>query len=176
MKSLREACTATLRAERGQLLVLLIGIVFVLLLGIGVLGALGKALLGKGRYQRAADLAAVSAARSMRDDFGRLFEPPLDSRGLRNPLHLEKSAYLARARTTAIDIAAMNGVSARTVEVAFPDRESFAPLRVRSAPRRVEVTLLPPSPLSFLRGRLAVTGDAAVRPGPRGSSPATPPS
>ena len=36
-------------------------------------------------------------------------------------------------------------------------------LRVRSAPDRVEVTLLPPSPLSFLRGRLAVTGEAAVR-------------
>ena len=37
-------------------------------------------------------------------------------------------------------------------------------LRVRSAAGRVEVTLLPPSVLRFLRGRLAVTGDAAVRP------------
>ena len=36
-------------------------------------------------------------------------------------------------------------------------------LRVRSAPDRVEVTLLPPSALSFLHGRLAVTGEAAVR-------------
>ena len=168
MKSLREACTATLRAERGQLLVLLIGIVFVLLLGIGVLGALGKALLGKGRYQRAADLAAVSAARSMRDDFGRLFEPPLDSRGLRNPLHLEKSAYLARARTTAIDIAAMNGVSARTVEVAFPDRESFAPLRVRV--RLVgEVAVAPVSGRPATAVDVRVTAEAELTP-PGGTS------
>jgi hypothetical protein len=36
-------------------------------------------------------------------------------------------------------------------------------LRVRSASGRVEVTLLPPTALSFLRGRLAVTGEAAVR-------------
>ena len=37
-------------------------------------------------------------------------------------------------------------------------------LRVRSAADRVEVTLLPPTALSFLRGRLAVTGAAVVRP------------
>jgi hypothetical protein len=36
-------------------------------------------------------------------------------------------------------------------------------LRVRSALNRVEVTLLPPAGLSFLRGRLTVTGEAAVR-------------
>jgi hypothetical protein len=40
-------------------------------------------------------------------------------------------------------------------------------LRVRSALDRVRVTLLPPTPLSFLRGRLAVTGEAAVRQRPR---------
>ena len=39
--------------------------------------------------QRAADLAAVSAARSMRDDFERLFEPPC--RRPANPRHLEKA-------------------------------------------------------------------------------------
>ena len=69
----------------GQTLVLLVGAVFVLAFGLGVLGAFGKALLGKGRYQRAADLAAVSAARSMRDDFTRLFEPAVDERGEPNP-------------------------------------------------------------------------------------------
>jgi hypothetical protein len=36
-------------------------------------------------------------------------------------------------------------------------------LRVRRALNRVEVTLLPPTVLSFLRDRLAVTGEAAVR-------------
>ena len=59
--------------ESGQTLVMLLGAVCVLIFGLGVLGALGKALLGRGRHQRAADLAAVSAARSMRDDFLRLF-------------------------------------------------------------------------------------------------------
>jgi hypothetical protein len=43
-------------------------------------------------------------------------------------------------------------------------------LRVRSALNRVEVTLLPPSPLSSLRGRLAVTGEATGRQRPRGGS------
>ena len=47
------------------------GAAVVLLLFVGVLGALGRALLGRGRLKRAADLAAVSGARSMRDDFPR---------------------------------------------------------------------------------------------------------
>ena len=81
-----------MRRDEGQTLVLLLGAVFVLVFGLGVLGALGKALLGKGRYQRAADLAAVSAARSMRDDFTRLFEPAVDERGEPNPRHLERAS------------------------------------------------------------------------------------
>jgi hypothetical protein len=119
------------RCERGQTLVLLVGAVFVLAFGLGVLGAFGRALLGKGRQQRTADLAAVSAARSMRDDFTRLFEPAIDQRGRPNPRHLEKSEYLARARATAVEIAARNGAAARSVRVVFPDSRSFAPLRVR---------------------------------------------
>ena len=92
-------------SERGQSLVLLLGAVFVLAFGLGVLGAFGKALLGKGRHQRAADLAAVSAARSMRDDFTRLFEPAVDEYGQPNARHLEKGEYLSRARSTAVEIA-----------------------------------------------------------------------
>src|SRR2546428_7116684 len=88
-------------SQPGQALILLVGAVFALMLGVGVLGALGKALLGKGRYQRAADLAAVSAARAMRDDFGRLFLPSTKPDGLRNPDHLEKTDYMRRARSTA---------------------------------------------------------------------------
>jgi D-alanyl-D-alanine carboxypeptidase/Putative Flp pilus-assembly TadE/G-like len=118
-------------AERGQVLVLLLGAVFMLILGLGVLGAFGKALLGKGRHQRAADLAAVSAARSMRDDFTRLFEVAFDQRGRPNPRHLEKDEYLARARKTAVEFATLNGADARAVAVDFPDARSFAPLRVR---------------------------------------------
>jgi hypothetical protein len=122
-------------SELGQTLVLLLGAVFALIFGIGVLGALGKALLGKGRYQRAADLSAVSAARSMRDDFTRLFEPVEDERGEPNPRHLEKGEYLSRARSTAVEIARLNGADADAVEVRFPDVDSFAPLRVRVALR-----------------------------------------
>ena len=40
-----------------------------------LLAAFGGAVTGKSRVQRAADLAALSAARSMRDDFERLFAP-----------------------------------------------------------------------------------------------------
>src|SRR5439155_23913724 len=77
------------RDERGQALVLLAGVAVTVLLLAGALGAFGKALLGRGRLQRAADLAAVSAARSMRHDF-----PPLFERG---DGRLSKDAYLDRA-------------------------------------------------------------------------------
>jgi putative Flp pilus-assembly TadE/G-like protein len=63
-------------SERGHALIVALGAVFVVTLGAGVLAALGRALAQKGRLQRATDLAAVSAARSMRDDFPRLFKPP----------------------------------------------------------------------------------------------------
>ena len=109
--------------ERGQMLVALAGAAVVLLLFVGVLGALGKALLGRGRLQRAADLAAVSAARSMRDDFPRLFD--------RGPHRISKSAYLARARATALTAGRENGAPIRLGDVDFPDGGSFAPTRVR---------------------------------------------
>jgi hypothetical protein len=120
-----------MRSETGQTMVLLAGAAFVLVFGLAVLGAFGKALLDRGRQQRAADLAAISAARSMRDDFTRLFEPLRDSRAVPNPRHLEKSAYLARAKAAALEIAGANGADRRSVQVGFPDERSFAPLRVR---------------------------------------------
>jgi len=101
--------------------VLLVGAVALLLLFVGVLGALGRALAGRGRLQRAADLAAVSAARSMRDDLARLFD--------RSPHGLSKSSYLARARAAALAAARANG--APGAGIAFPDAASFAPTRVR---------------------------------------------
>src|SRR5690242_9149858 len=108
---------ARLRDDRGQALVLLVGAVALLLLFVGVLGALGRALAGRGRLQRAADLAAVSAARSMRDDLARLFD--------RSPHGLSKSSYLARARAAALTAARANG--APGAGIAFPDAASFAP-------------------------------------------------
>ena len=52
-----------LRPERGQALVLVLGAMAGIVAGALLLGALGKALGAKSHAQRAADLAAVSAAR-----------------------------------------------------------------------------------------------------------------
>jgi hypothetical protein len=120
----RKQKRSRLGCERGQTLVLLAGAAVILLLFVGVLGALGKALLGRGRLQRAADLAAVSAARSMRDDFPRLFD--------RGPHGLSKVTYLERARAAAIAAARSNGAALDADdEIEFPDGRSFAPTRVR---------------------------------------------
>lgn len=121
----------SVRGERGQTLVLMTGAGVVLLLAVGVLGALGQALLGRGGAQRAADLAAVSAARSMRDDFSRLFEPPTLPGGAVNPRHLARDAYLERSRAAALEGVRLNGADPERAEVTYPDRESFAPTRVR---------------------------------------------
>ncbi|MFN8216483.1 MAG: transglycosylase SLT domain-containing protein [Solirubrobacterales bacterium] len=91
--------------------------------------AIAAAVTGKGRVQRAADLAAISAARSMRDDLGALLAPPTLPNGIPNPAHLDKLAYLARARAAALEAARANGVAADRLAVSFPDAASFAPLR-----------------------------------------------
>jgi len=141
--------------ERGQAAVLLVGAALVLFLSLGLFAAFGKALLGKGRYQRAADLAAVSAARSMREDFDRLFSPALDGRGHPNPAHLERSEYLARATRAALTAARLNGARLSPRAVEFPDGESFAPLRVR-------VRLSGPVAVRLGGDERRVTADAAA--------------
>jgi Transglycosylase SLT domain/D-alanyl-D-alanine carboxypeptidase len=119
--------------ERGQALLLALGGAFALIVAALALVAIAGAVTGKGRVQRAADLAAISAARSMRDDLPRLLSPPALPNGLPNPAHIEKAAYLARARTAAFEAGRGNGVSASRLRVSFPDRASFAPVRVRAA-------------------------------------------
>jgi D-alanyl-D-alanine carboxypeptidase len=94
-----------------------------------VLGAFGQALGAKGRHQRAADLAAVSAARAMSDAYPRLFEPPTLEDGAPNPRHLSTAAYLALARASAIRVARRNGAPIAAADVSFPGG-SFAPTRV----------------------------------------------
>jgi hypothetical protein len=137
-------CSATYAASRmwpgnrpskgqgGQATLLVIGAVFVLIAGAFALVAIAGAITGKGRVQRAADLAAVSAARSMRDDLPRLLTPPALPNGLPNPIHLEKAAYLMRARGAALQAARANGVAAGRVRISFPDLTSFAPLRAKT--------------------------------------------
>ncbi len=119
--------------ERGQALLLALGGCFVLVAGALVLVAIAGAVTGKGRVQRAADLIAVSAARSMRDDLPRLLSPPLLSNGMPNPAHLDKLAYLARARAAGLAAAAANGVAVDRARVFFPDLASFAPLRAKGS-------------------------------------------
>ncbi len=114
--------------ESGQALVLLLGVVAALLVGSLFLVGLGQALGGRSAHQRGADLAAMSAALSMRDDYPRLFEPPVLANGLPNPRHLSTVAYLARARRAAIRGGARNDVKLGPHDVTFT--AGFAPVRV----------------------------------------------
>ena len=116
------------RGERGQAALLLLGVMAVLLVGALVLGSWGMALGARGKHQRAADLAAVSAARAMADAYPRLFEPPLLPDGSPNPRHLSLGAYEQAGRAAAIQAGRRNGVRLRPVDVRFP--RSFAPTRV----------------------------------------------
>src|SRR5512146_1265337 len=120
------------RREDGQALLLALGGAFALIAAALALVAIAGAVTGKGRAQRAADLAAISAARSMRDDLPRLLAPPTLSNGLPNPGHMAKPEYLARARGAASDAARANGVGAERLKVDFPDARTFAPVRVRA--------------------------------------------
>jgi len=117
--------------EGGQALPLALGGALALLALALALVAIAGAVTGKGRVQRAADLIAVSAARSMRDDLPRLLTPERLPDGSANPRHLDKEHYLGRARAAALEAARRNGVDAGRVQLSFPDAGSFAPLRVR---------------------------------------------
>jgi soluble lytic murein transglycosylase-like protein len=116
--------------ERGQALVMLLGVVAAAIVGALVLVAFGEALGGKSRLQRAADLAAVSAGHRMHDDFPRLFAPAMLPDGMPNPGHMTDAVYRQRAEAVARVAAARNGVGAGRLDVDFPDG-GFAPTRVR---------------------------------------------
>jgi hypothetical protein len=120
------------RREDGQALLLALGGAFALIVGALVLVAIAGAVIGKGRAQRGADLAAISAARSMRDDLPRLLAPAVLPSGLPNPAHVEKFEYLARARAAASDVARANEIGSARLKVTFPDAGSFAPVRVKA--------------------------------------------
>ncbi len=119
------------RAERAQALPAVLGISILIVALALILVAIGGAATAKGRLQRSADLAAISAARSMRDDFAMVFAPPTLPDGSPNPAHLERREYLARADKAASAAAEGNGVDADLIRVRFPDADSLAPLLVR---------------------------------------------
>jgi hypothetical protein len=153
------------RKEEGQALLLALGGAFVLIVAALALVALAGAVTGKGRAQRAADLAAISAARSLRDDLPRLLSPPTLPNGLPNPAHIEKTAYLARARAAANEAAKANGVATSRLRLSFPDRASFAPVRVEA-----EVT----GSLDFRRSRDVEASAVAEAAAPAGGSASQP--
>lgn len=146
----------------------MLGVVGALLVGALVLGGIGNALGAKGKHQRAADLAAVSAAAAMSDAYPRLFEPAWLEPGVPNPRHLPLSDYLALARGAAVRAARRNGVGIEPADVAFPERGSFAPVRVRVTARG-ESPL--PRPLARAQGG-AGRGDRTA--GRRGGDTARP--
>lgn len=113
-------------------MLLALGGAFALIVAALALVAIAAAVTGKGRAQRAADLAAISAARSMRDDLPRLLTPSTLPSGLPNPVHMQKAVYLLRAREAAEDVAKANQVAAARLRISFPDETSFAPVRVKA--------------------------------------------
>jgi hypothetical protein len=120
------------RDESGQALPLALGGCFVLIAAAIALMTIAGAVTGKGRGQRAADLAAISAVRSMRDDLPGLLSPPRLPNGAPNPSHIGKTTYLERARDAAIAAGRHNEVGPGHLRVTFPDRSSFAPVRAKT--------------------------------------------
>ena len=101
-----------------------------LLVGLAVFGAFGQALGAKGRHQRAADLAAMSAARAMSRAYPRLFEPAYLENGLRKPAASVDSRPICRSREARrCGWHAATGVRLVARDVTFP-RAAFAPTRV----------------------------------------------
>lgn len=121
-----------MRREDGQALILALGGALALIAGALALVAIAGAVTGKGRAQRAADLVAISAVRSLRDDLPRLLSPPRLADGRPNPRHIDKVTYLARARMAGLVAARANEVDPDRVQVRFPDRDTFAPVRAKA--------------------------------------------
>ena len=119
---------ARARAEDGQATILLLAVAIAVIVGALVLGAIAQGIGAQSDEQRAADLAALAGARAMHDAYGGLFEPRQIG-GRPNRAHLERAAYLSRARAAARATARSNG--ARDISVVFPDDDTFAPVRVR---------------------------------------------
>ena len=109
-----------------------------------VLASIGGAVTGKARVQRAADLAALSAARIMRDASPRLLAPARLPDGSPNPRHISRAAFLAAAKAAALEAAERNGVDPQRVEFEVPDAAETPPLRARVVVRaELDPSLLP---------------------------------
>jgi soluble lytic murein transglycosylase-like protein len=158
------------REESGQALILALGGALALIAAALALVAIAAAVTGKGRVQRAADLVAISAVRSMRDDLPLLLSPPRPADGRANPEHIGKAAYLGRARAAALAAARANEVDPERVRLRFPDAESFAPLRAEvtivaglrgSGGRRVEASAVAEAAAPYAASDEDATGMAS---------------
>jgi hypothetical protein len=118
--------------EDGQALPLALGGSLALIAMALALVAIAGAVTGKGRVQRAADLVAISTARSLRDDLPRLLSPATLPDGSPNLRHLVKATYLTRARAAGLEAARANGIVAERLRLSFPDADSFAPVRAKA--------------------------------------------
>ena len=147
--------------EAGQALPLVLGLAMLAAVAALAIAWLGVAATGSERLQRAADLAAVSAARSMRDDHHRLFLPTRTPRGAPVAAHLSDPEYRARARIAAGRAARANGMAGADLAVSFP-QDGFAPTRVRV---RLVAAIATESGRAA-GGPVAVTATAEARPQP----------
>jgi hypothetical protein len=151
----------------------MLGVLAAVLAGVLVLFGFGQALGARGHAQRAADLAAVSAAQVMRRNYARVFEPAFLEGGVPNPRHLANAAYLSLARAAALRGARRNGASAQRVVVEFREG-GFAPTRVTVALRdeakvrlssnredRVEVRARATAEMAPAAGGAAMPGEAS---------------
>ena len=118
------------RAQGGQAMPITLFLALAAIVAGVLLAILGAAATGASRYQRAADLAAVSAARSLRDDHHRLFLPATLANGMPNPAHLSEAEYRRRATAAAYEAAELNGAGSADSRVTFPGG-AFAPTRVK---------------------------------------------
>lgn len=158
---LREESSARRPPDSGQAIVLLLGVVAVVLVGVLVLAAFGQALGASSRHQRAADLAAMSAAAAMRDAYPRLFEPPVLPGGVPNPRHLTEAGYRSLAVAAALRGGRRNGVPVRGGDVSFPG-SPLAPTRVRVEVRGRERVRVEPGAGRRARRPIAVEAAATA--------------
>ncbi len=121
---------ARLAPAGGQALPLVAGLCLVTVLIALALTALGGAVAATSREQRAADLAALSAARSMRDDLPRLTAPALLARRLPQPRAHGARGVSGRARRRPQPTRLGTTRLGRS-HVAFPDASEAVPVRAR---------------------------------------------
>ncbi len=129
------------RDERGQAVVLLVGVCLALLAGTALAATVGGAFVARGRLQGTADTAALAAAQRMRADYPRLFQPPTLPGGAPNPSYLSVWSYKSRARAQARATAARAGRGRIGLTVTFTPRALPVKATVRIATSRRLATI-----------------------------------